>query len=101
MVSENSENRQYVSIPADWGLPKFALSTKVQTSTVSFAKKLKTGEIIGIEYISPDSLQVQQGSKPGWSYIIKIDLDPEDSPYPIEQTLCIYETEISELKPQT
>lgn len=100
-MPENRENRHSVSIPAAWGLPKLALSTKVQTSTVTFAKKIQTGEIIGIEYLSPDSLQVKQGIKAGWSYIIKIDIDPEDAWYRNEETLCIYESEISELNPQT
>jgi hypothetical protein len=100
-VSENRENRQYVSIPAAWGLPKFALSSRIKATTVTFGKKIKTGEIIGIEYLSPESPQVQQGIKAGWSYIIKIDIDPEEPWYRNEQTLCIYESDIiSELAPQ-
>ena len=98
-MTENSQNHHSVSIPAEWGLPKFALATRIQTTTVSFGKKIKTGEIIGIEYLSPDSPQVQQGSQAGWSYIIKIDLEPDDPWHNIEQTLCIYEAEISELQP--
>ena len=97
-MPENTQNHHCVSIPAEWSLPKFALATRIQTTTVSFANKIKTGEIIGIEYLSPNSPQVQQGHRPGWSYIIKIDLEPDDPWHHIEQTLCIYEAEISELK---
>lgn len=100
-MSENRENRHYVSIPAAWSLPKFALATKIQTSTVTFAKKIRTGEITGIEYLSPESQQVQQGIKPGWIYTVKIDKRLLDPWYRNEQTLCIYESEISELKPPT
>jgi len=99
MVSENRENRHSVSIPAEWGLPKFALATRIQTTTVTFGNKLKTGEIIGIEYLSPDSPQVHQGIQAGWSYIIRIDTDQEDPWYRQSQTLCIYEAEISQLQP--
>jgi hypothetical protein len=98
MVSENRENRHCVSIPADWSLPKFALASRIQTTPISFGRKIKTGEIIGIEYISPESPQVQQGIRAGWSYIIKIDIEPEDPWHNIEQTLCINEAEISELQ---
>jgi hypothetical protein len=98
-VPENTQNHHSVSIPAEWSLPKFALASRIQTRPISFGRKIKTGEIIGIEYISPDSPQTQQGIKSGWSYIIKIDTDPEDPWHHIEQTLCIHEAEISQPKP--
>ena len=99
MMPENTQNHHSVSIPSEWSLPKFALATRIHTTTISYGKKIKTGEIIGIEYLSPDSPQVQQGIQAGWSYIIRIDTDPEDPWYHQAHTLSIYEAEISELKP--
>ncbi|HEY9903529.1 MAG TPA: hypothetical protein V6D43_14085, partial [Candidatus Sericytochromatia bacterium] len=98
IVSENSQKRQHVSIPAEWGLPKFSLSTKIKTTTVIWnTTHIQTGEIVGIEYLKPNSYRVkQQGLKPGWSYTVEI--DPDDL-YQDEQTLNIYESEISKLKP--
>ena len=97
-MPENTQNHHCVSIPAEWSLPKFAIASRIQTAPISFGRKIKTGEIIGIEYLSPDSPQIHQGIRPGWSYIIKIDTDLEDPWHHIEQTLCIHETDISQLK---
>jgi len=84
-VSENRQNRQCVSIPADWSLPKFSLATRIQT-----------GEIVGLEYLKPDSDQVRWlRLKPGWSYIIKV--DPLDPRYRESQTLYVDESNISDL----
>ena len=95
IVSENSQNRQYVSIPDDWSLPKFHLATLVQTTTVICnTTRIQTGEIVGLEYLKPDSYQVRwQGIKAGWSYIIKV--DPDDPWYREEQTLYVEESNIS------
>ncbi len=97
IVSENRQNRQCVSIPADWSLPKFHLATQVQTTTVICnTTRIQTGEIVGIEYLKPDSNQVRWlRLKPGWSYIIKV--DPDDPRYREEQTLYVEESNISEL----
>ncbi len=94
IVSENSQNRQYVSIPDDWSLPKFSLATLVQTTTVICnTTRIQTGEIVGLEYLKPDSYQVRwQGIKAGWSYIIKV--DPDDPWYREEQTLYVEESNI-------
>ena len=94
-MSENSQNRQYVSIPDDWSLPKFHLATLVQTTTIICnTTRIQTGEIVGLEYLKPDSYQVRwQGIKPGWSYIIKV--DPDDPWYREEQTLYVEESNIS------
>ena len=97
-MSENRQNRQCVSIPADWSLPKFSLATRIQTTTVICnTTRIQTGEIVGMEYIKPDSDQVRWlRLKPGWSYIIKV--DPLDPRYRESQTLYIDESNISELK---
>jgi hypothetical protein len=96
-VSENRQNRQCVSIPADWSLPKFPLSTQVQTTTVICnTTRIQTGEIVGLEYTKPDSYQARlQGIKAGWSYIIKV--DPDDPWYREEQTLYVEESNIRDL----
>jgi hypothetical protein len=96
-VSENRQNRQCVSIPADWSLPKFSLATQVQTTTVICnTTRIQTGEIVGLEYLKPDSYQVRwQGIKPGWSYIIKV--GPLDPRYRESQTLYVDESNISDL----
>ena len=95
IVSENRQNRQYVSIPDDWSLPKFHLATQVQTTTVICnTTRIQTGEIVGLEYLKPDSYQVRwQGIKAGWSYIVKV--DPDDPWYREEQTLYVEESNIS------
>ena len=96
-MSENRQNRQCVSIPADWSLPKFSLATRIQTTTVICnTTRIQTGEIVGIEYLKPDSDQVRWlRLKPGWSYIIKV--DPDDPRYRESQTLYVEESNISDL----
>lgn len=70
MVSKNRQNHYSISIPADWGLPKFHLGQRIQTLTLlPNTTRIQTGEISGIEYIKSDSVWVtQHGMKPGSYY---------------------------------
>ncbi len=96
-MSKKRRNRQYVSIPADWDLPKFPLAKRVQARTVlPDATQIRIGEISGIEYIKADTLwATQQGIKPGWYYSITVDTD--DPWYAHDPIICVEESEINEL----
>lgn len=95
MVSKNHQNNHNISIPADWGIPKFHLAQRVQIRTVLRNKtQIQTGEIRGIEYIKADSLLIaQHGIKPGWYYAIEI--DPDDPSRAIDPVIHVEESEIS------
>ncbi len=98
MVSENPQNHHRISIPADWGIPKFHLAERVQAK-VAFPGgtiRIQIGEISGIEYIKPDSFWVtRHGQKPGWHYFIHI--ETKDPWYFCSQVLCVEESDISEV----
>ena len=97
MVSKNSQNHQYISIPADWGLPKFHLDQRIETLTVfPDTILIQTGKISGIEYIKADSLWVTQDRvKPGWYY--SIELDADDPCYSASPVISLNESDISSL----
>jgi hypothetical protein len=96
-VSENRQNRQCVSIPADWSLPKFALAQRVQTSNpLSDTPYLQTGKILGIQYLNTDCFWVTHyAQRTGWHYAIH--LDGDDPLYRFNPVISVSELNISEL----
>ena len=97
MVSKNSNKYHYISIPADWGLPKFHLGQRIETLTVfPDTILIQTGEISGVEYIKADRKWVTQDEiKPGWYY--SIELDADDPSYCTSPVISINESDISSL----
>ena len=97
MVSKNSQNHHDISIPVDWGLPKFHLGQRIETLTVfPDTILIQTGEISGIEYIKADRKWVTQDNvKPGWYYSIELDLD--DPSYFTSPVISLNESDISPL----
>jgi hypothetical protein len=97
MVSKIHPNTHYVSIPADWDLPKFHLGQRVRAKTVlPDTTRIQTGEISGLEYIKSDRPWVARNDiQPGWYY--SIELDRDDPLYGIDPVLCLNESDIREL----
>lgn len=101
MVSKNSQTHHYISIPADWGLPKFNLGQRIETLTVfPDTILIQTGKISGIEYVKAESLWViQERVRPGWYY--SIELDADDPCYSASPVINVNESEISKINELT
>lgn len=88
IVSKIRSNHHYVSIPANWNLPKFALAQRVQTSNpLSDTPDWQTGKILGIQYFNTDGFWVTHyAQRTGWHYPIHLDAgDPLVSFQPSHQ----------------
>jgi hypothetical protein len=96
-VSKNRSNHHYVSLPADWNLPKFALAQRVQTSNpLSDTPYLQTGTILGIQYFNTDCFWVTHyAQRTGWHYAIQLDAD--DPLYRFNPVISVSELNINEL----
>ena len=58
MVSKNSQTHHYISIPADWGLPKFHLDQRIETLTV-FPDTI-LNELLRVATLAPEFLTPQR-----------------------------------------
>lgn len=96
-MSKIRSNHHYVSLPADWNLPKFALAQRVQTSNpFSDTPYLQTGKIFGIQYLNTDGFWVTHyGQRTGWHYAIHLDAD--DPLYRFNPVISVSELNINEL----
>ena len=96
-MSKIRSNHHYVSLPADWNLPKFALAQRVQTSNpLSDTPYLQTGKIFGIQYLNTDGFWVTHyEQRTRWHYAIHLDAD--DPLYRFNPVISVSELNINEL----